>query len=94
LQKIIDTTTFDLKVYAVCTNSDLTQWKKTILSKNMNWINVNGTHSITSDFHDLYDINGTPRLFLLNSEKKIIAKYLKVEQLLLIIEKQFMKNKI
>ena len=94
LQETIDTTTFDLKVYAVCTNSDLTQWKKTILSKNMNWINVNGTQSITNDFHDLYDINGTPRLFLLNSEKKIIAKYFKVEQLLLIIEKQFMKNKI
>jgi len=94
LQETIDTTSFDLKVYAINTNSNLAQWKKTLLSKNMNWINVNGTQSITQDFHDLYDINGTPRLFLLNSEKKIIAKYFKVEQLLFIIEKQFMKNKI
>ena len=94
LQETIDTTNYDLQVYAINTNSDLAQWKKTILSKNMDWINVNGTQSITSDFHDIYDINGTPRLFLLNSEKIIIAKYLKVEQLLLIIEKQFMKNKI
>ena len=92
LQETINTTSFDLEVYAINTNSDLAQWKRTIISKNMNWINVNGTRSITSDFHDLYDISGTPRLFLLNSEKKIIAKYFKVEQIMLIIEKQIMKN--
>ena len=74
LQETIDIAKFDLKVFAVNTNSNLAQWRKTILSKNMDWINVNGTQSITSDFHDLYDISGTPRLFLLNSEKKNYCK--------------------
>ncbi len=93
LQLIIDTTSYNIIVYAINTNNDLNRWKHTIKARNMRWINVNGTHSITSDFHKLYDISGTPRMFLLDREKKIMAKHFKVEQLILIIENQFLKNK-
>jgi len=92
LQETIGIAKFDLKVFAVSTNSDLKAWKESIKVKKMNWINVNGTQSVTQDFHDLYDINGTPRLFLLNSEKKIVAKNFEVSQLFSIIENQIMKN--
>jgi hypothetical protein len=93
LQNLLDSTNYSISVYAINTNSDITRWKKEIKARNMNWINVNGTHSITSDFHELYDISGTPRLYLLDQEKKIMAKHFKVAQLIPIIEKQFMKSK-
>lgn len=93
LQELLYTNDYSISVYAVNTNNNLAQWKKEIITKNMNWYNVNGTHSITEDFHELYDISGTPRMFLLDNEKKIMAKYFKVDQLIPIIEKQFMKSK-
>ncbi|RLD69959.1 MAG: hypothetical protein DRI87_08980 [Bacteroidetes bacterium] len=91
LKNVLDTTSCNIKVYAICVNNDLEQWKKTIAAENLGWLHVNGTISTTEDFHDLYDINGTPRVFLLGSEKKIIAKNFKVAQLIAIIENQ---NKI
>ena len=88
LKNVLDTTSCNIKVYAICVNNDLEQWKKTIAAENLGWLHVNGTISTTEDFHDLYDINGTPRVFLLGSEKKIIAKNFKVAQLIAIIENQ------
>jgi len=70
-----------LEVFAVCTDTSLTKWKKHIKEYDLNWINVNGTRSITPDYHDLYDIRMTPTLFLLDREKNIIAKRLNTEQL-------------
>jgi len=93
LKNIIDSTNYNISVYAVNTNKDLSEWKNVIRTRNLNWYNVNGTHSITANFHDLYDINGTPRLFLLDQEKKIMAKHFKVAQLIAIIENQYLKNK-
>ncbi len=93
LQSLIDTTIYDISVYAISTNKDIDQWKNVVRLRNMNWYNVNGTKSITSNFHNLYDINGTPRMFLLDHEKKIIAKHFKVAQLIPIIENQYLKNK-
>ncbi|MCB2208521.1 MAG: DUF5106 domain-containing protein [Bacteroidetes bacterium] len=93
LQELIDTISYKISIYAINTNSNLARWKKEINARNMDWINVNGTYSITNDFHELYDISGTPRMFLLNHEKKIMAKHFKVAQLIPIIEKQFMKSK-
>lgn len=93
LQELLYTNDYNISVYAINTNNNLAQWRKEITTKNMNWYNVNGTHSITEDFHELYDISGTPRMFLLDYEKKIMAKYFKVDQLIPIIEKQFMKSK-
>ena len=86
LQSLIDTTIYDISVYAINTNKNIDQWKNVVRLRNMNWYNVNGTKSITSNFHNLYDINGTPRMFLLDHEKKIIAKHFKVAQLITIIE--------
>jgi peroxiredoxin len=71
----------DFKIFAVCTDTSLVAWKKFIRKKEMNWINVNGTRSVTPDYHDLYNIQMTPSIFLLDEKKKIIAKRLKTEQL-------------
>ena len=47
----------------------------------MNWINVNGTRSVTPDFHDLYDTHQTPALFILDKERNIVAKNIPADKI-------------
>jgi peroxiredoxin len=75
-----------VQVFAVCTDTSLVKWKKFISTNHLNWINVNATRSITRDYHTLYDISMTPTLFLLDEKKKIIAKRLKVAQMIPFLE--------
>jgi len=82
LKSWYDNNEIGFRVFAVNTDTSLTKWKKFILEKDLTWINVNGTRSITQDYHDLYDIRTTPTLFLLDEKKQIIAKRLKSEQLI------------
>ncbi|MBC8319310.1 MAG: DUF5106 domain-containing protein [Bacteroidetes bacterium] len=74
LKKIYDKPEYDIEVYAVNVNSDLEKWKKALIEKQIPGINVNGTRSATKDFHDLYDIYGTPVIYVLDKNKKIVAK--------------------
>ncbi|NQU31829.1 MAG: DUF5106 domain-containing protein [Bacteroidetes bacterium] len=74
LQKLYDQPEYDIEVYAINVNSDLEKWKKAVVEKNVPGINVNGTRSATKDFHDLYDIYGTPVIYVLDKDKKIVAK--------------------
>lgn len=73
---------YDLRVFAVCTDTSLADWKQYIGEIGLDWVHVNGTRSITPDYHDLYDIRVTPTLYLLDDKKKIVAKRLKVDQLI------------
>jgi len=72
---------YGVKVFAVCTDTSMVEWKKFIREYKLDWIHVNGTRSVTPDYHNLYDIRMTPTLFLLDDKKKILAKRLKTEQL-------------
>jgi len=74
LNKLYNQSDYDIEVFAVNVNSDLDKWKKSMIEKKVPGINVNGTRSATKDFHDLYDIYGTPVIYLLDKDKKIIAK--------------------
>ncbi|HOI31773.1 MAG TPA: DUF5106 domain-containing protein [Bacteroidales bacterium] len=76
----------NFEVYAIAANADFEGWKNYIKNNNLNWVNVNGMKSMTPDFHDLYDIYGTPVIYVLDSERKIIAKRIKAEQIPLVIE--------
>lgn len=87
LQKIYKKIWYDFEVYGVCVNADLDAWKKAVVDKKITWVNVNGTRSVTPDFHDLYDISGTPAIFILDKERKIIAKQLAAKQILPFLEK-------
>ena len=87
LQKIYKNTSYDFEIYAVNVNADLDEWKKMVIDKKLTWINVNGTRSVTPDFHDLYDISGTPAIFILDKDRKIIAKQLAANQILPFLEK-------
>ncbi len=71
----------DIAVFAVCVDTNLAKWKKAIVEKDVDWINVNGTRSVTPDYHDLYDIYSTPVIYLLNRKKEIIAKRISGKQI-------------
>ena len=77
---------YDLAVYAININPDLDNWKAAVRNRHLPWINVNGTRTIKGDFTKLYDIHGTPQLFLLNQNKEIIAKQFSVNQLRKILD--------
>ncbi len=74
LQKIYPDKKYDLEIYAININPDLDKWKKAVHDRKLRWINVNGTHSAKGDFNKLYDIHGTPVIYLLDRNKNIIAK--------------------
>ncbi len=82
LKPLIDSTSFDIKVFSVCTDTNLAKWKDKIQQyKIQDWVNVNATRSITESYHDLYDIYATPMIYLLNREREIIAKKISANQL-------------
>lgn len=69
-----------VEVYAVCTKTDLDKWKSYIRDKKLDWINVNGGYSVNR-YDTLYDIMSTPIIFLLDKDKRILAKKIEVDQL-------------
>ncbi|MFN5884828.1 MAG: thioredoxin-like domain-containing protein [Bacteroidota bacterium] len=74
------------EIYALGSTTDNAEWRKYIKDNQLPWLNVHDPKH-ESGYHRLYDINSTPVLYLLNKEKKIIAKRLSVEQLKDFIEK-------
>jgi thiol-disulfide isomerase/thioredoxin len=80
LKEFYEETGLDVEIYAVNVNADLDKWKLSLNEKEFNWVNVNGTRSVTQNFHDLYDTYGTPAIFILDKDKKIIAKKIGAEQ--------------
>ena len=87
LQDLYEKTAFDFEVYAINVNGDHEKWKKAVHERGMGlWINVNGTLSQTADFHDLYDVHGSPVIFMLDKQKRIIAKRIGAEQIVPFLE--------
>lgn len=74
-------TDLDIGIYAINTDTTLTKWKRFIRENSLDWIHVNGNISLSGDYHDLYDIYSTPVIYVLDEQKRIIAKRLSAEQL-------------
>lgn len=70
----------NLEVFAVSSDQDLERWKKYIRDNNLNWINVGG-NTANIDFFKVYDLYSTPVMFLLDKDKKILAKRISVADL-------------
>lgn len=80
-----------VKVYAVCTEFDEEMWKEFIKDQEIeDWINVIDLEN-TSNFRGKYNIMGTPRLYVLDANKTIIAKQIDAEALEEILENEFKK---
>ena len=70
-----------LKVYAIYSMTDKEEWSDFLTKHNLyDWINVwDETH--ISQFKVLYDARKTPAVYVLDENKKIIAKGLSVQQI-------------
>ncbi len=77
---------FDLEVLGVYIEADTTEWFKYIKEKELNWINAADLLG-TAQFRKYYDIYSTPVLYVLDRNKKIIAKRIDVEKI-----EDFLKN--
>jgi len=67
-------------VFAVGTETNAEEWKKYIRENKLNWINAYDPY-YQSGLKKVYDIYSTPVLYVLDENKKIIAKRLDVDQL-------------
>lgn len=85
----IELSNVGVQVYAFYTQSDKEEWSKFLEEKGLtDWINVWDPNNFT-DFRNKYDIYSTPTLFLLDKDKKIIAKRVDVETIKsIILEKE------
>ena len=77
--------------YAVGIESDTALWKQFIRDHKLDWINVTDLYEQTR-FRDYYDIYSTPVIYLLDDQKKIVAKRLDVPTLSSLL-RRFLKDK-
>jgi thiol-disulfide isomerase/thioredoxin len=71
---------YSLEVFAVCTTSDKPKWTKYIEDNNLTWIN-GWDPKRASHFDYYYNVQSTPTIYILDKNKKIIAKKLAVEEI-------------
>ena len=69
-----------IEVFAVCTQDDREKWEKYIVDHSLGWINGWDPQRL-SRFDYLYNVESTPLVYILDSDKKIIAKRLAVEDI-------------
>ena len=85
----------NIETFAVATEFDKADWKKFIHDQKIgDWINVadinhdeEGNPVASSDWRDKYDIYSTPVIYLLDKDKKIIAKRITHSQIVEIISR-------
>lgn len=68
-----------IKVFALCTTTDVDRWKKFVDGSNPEWL-----HAIDPTgknyFRVYYNVRSTPQIYLLDEDKTIIAKKLDIDQ--------------
>jgi thiol-disulfide isomerase/thioredoxin len=82
-----------VEIFAVCTQSDRAKWEKYIQENKLDWIN-GWDPQRTTNFDYYYNVTATPGIFILDKNKKIIAKKLGVDDIGPFIEnyRKFNKN--
>ena len=68
-------------IIGINTGEGKAAWKKYVEDKHLNWTNVWDPKN-KSGYRELYNIAGTPLIFLLDEDQKIVAKRITVEQLM------------
>jgi peroxiredoxin len=84
---------YGIQVYAVCTEVEMDKWRKFIAEYNLDWINV-ADPELRNNFRHDFDISSTPQIFLLDSNKSIVAKRIEASTLSEILQKEFKKSGI
>lgn len=74
-------------VVAANIKKDVDKWKKYVKDQDLNWVNL-ADPQVRSNFRYEYNLETTPIIYVLDDQKKIIAKKLDVDQLEDFIKKQ------
>lgn len=82
----------NIEVFSVGIESDIELWKKFIRDNKLKWINVSDLYNNTN-FRNYYDIYSTPVIYLLDEQKRIIAKRLDTDKVRDFIENEEKKEK-
>jgi thiol-disulfide isomerase/thioredoxin len=69
-----------VEVFAVCTTADKPKWTKYIEDNNLTWIN-GWDPERSSHFDSYYNVQSTPLVYILDRNKKIIAKKISVDDI-------------
>ncbi len=80
LKKFYDENKGSVEVFAICTTDDRQKWERYITDNNLDWINGWDPARI-SHFDFYYNVESTPLIYILDRNKKIIAKKLGVENI-------------
>jgi thiol-disulfide isomerase/thioredoxin len=72
---------FDIEVYAVCSDTSMSKMTKFTKEFKTKWITVNGPRTYVGSYHDHYDAQLLPSLYILDDKKKIIAKKIPIEKM-------------
>jgi len=70
----------NLEVFAVCTETERKKWTEFIRKEKMDCINV-ADIELQNTFRSLYDIQSTPVIYVLDKNKKILAKRIPVDKI-------------
>ncbi len=82
-----------VKIFAIFTQHETKKWSEFISEHQLEeWINVYDPYN-QSNFRNLYDIYSTPAIYILDENKKIIAKRIGAEQVPGFIDHHFKMNK-
>lgn len=76
-----------VQVFAVCTEVEMEKWKKFIQEHNLDWINV-ADAKLQNNFREDFDIKTTPQIFILDKDKKIIAKKIDEDNMEKIVDRE------
>lgn len=71
---------YSFEVFAVCTTAEKEKWSKYIEENKLTWINGWDPQRL-SHFDYYYNVQSTPTIYILDKNKKIIAKKLPVEEI-------------
>ena len=69
---------YDIGAYAILSEPDENTrplWRKFIHDHHLDWLNLDGGVA-NIDWHEVYDVVTTPQIYLLDKDKKILAKHL------------------
>lgn len=85
---------YSVEVFAVCTTDDKAKWEKYIEDNKLTWIN-GWDPQRNSHFDYYYNVQATPTVYILDKNKKIIAKKLPVEEIASFIDnyRKYIKQK-
>ena len=70
----------DVEVLGISTITDINKWRQFVQKFQLDWVNLADPY-YQSDFRQLYNVKTTPTIYILDQDKKIIAKDIGADQI-------------